>query len=74
MPDKSTAITSLSGTRTLVGPKGAEVVLNENMITTISPEGHLAKPRALPGAPLLAAPKDGSPSTWSYPAPASSAL
>jgi hypothetical protein len=74
LPDKSTAMTSLSGTRTLVGPNGTEVVLNENMVTTISRDGQVAKPRSLPGAPLLAAPKDGSPSTWSYPAPASSAL
>ncbi len=60
LPDRSTAITSLSGTRTLVGPKGSEVVLNEKMVTTIGRDGQLAKPRALPGVPLLAAPKDGA--------------
>ena len=60
LPDKSTAVTSLSGTRTLVGPSGSEVVLNEKMVTTISREGQVAQPRTLPGAPLLAAPEDGA--------------
>lgn len=60
LPDKSTAVTSLSGSRTLVGPKGTKVVLNEKMVTTISRDGQVAKPRTLPGAPLLAAPKDGA--------------
>jgi hypothetical protein len=64
LPDKSTAVTSLSGTMKVVGPKGSEVTLKEKMVTKISPKGAISKPRSLLGAPSLASPRDGA--TYSF--------
>jgi hypothetical protein len=64
LPDKSTAVTSLSGTMKVVGPKGSEVILKEKMVTKIGPKGVVSKPRSLPGAPILASPKNGA--TYSF--------
>ncbi|HXH27516.1 MAG TPA: hypothetical protein VNL37_00620, partial [Candidatus Polarisedimenticolia bacterium] len=60
LPDKSTTVSSLSGALQIVGPKGDSVVLKEKMVTRITPQGVIVKPRELPPAPALVSPRDGA--------------
>ncbi len=64
LPDRSTAVTAVTGTMKVVGPKGSEVILQEKMVTKIDRAGAIAKPRRLPGVPALASPRDGA--TYAY--------
>ncbi len=59
LSDESHVIVSRAGTVKVIGPDGAEIILEENMATALGPGGLLAAPRALLGAPALASPRDG---------------
>jgi len=64
MPDKSTSVTSLQGAAQLIGPKGEKILLQEKMVTRITPQGTVIQPRSLPPAPSLLSPRDGE--TFSF--------
>ncbi len=64
LPDRSTTVAAMSGAVQLTTPGRAAVTLNERMITKISPEGIVLKPRMLPGVPALAFPQDGETYTF----------
>ncbi len=57
--DALNSIVSRSGTIKIIGPDGTEIILDEDMATTLGPEGLLAAPRTLVGAPALAKPRNG---------------
>jgi hypothetical protein len=64
LPDRSTTVAAVSGSINLTTPGKAAVTLNEKMITKISPEGIVLKPRTLPAVPALVFPEDGA--TYSF--------
>ena len=59
LSDQSNSLISRAGTVKVIGPDGTEIILDENMATTLGPDGVLAAPRALLRAPVLASPRDG---------------
>jgi hypothetical protein len=60
LTDETNSLVSHSGTVKLIGPDGAEIVLEENMATTLGAGGKLATPRPVLPAPALSAPRDGT--------------
>src|SRR6266850_4330171 len=60
LPDRSTTIAAIAGTLKVVGPKGESVTLKEKMVTRVTDQGVMIKPRQLPGVPSLAFPDDGA--------------
>lgn len=64
LPDNSTVVQAVAGSLKLIGPKGREVILNENMVTKISENGTILKPRRLPSIPTLVSPREGA--TYSF--------
>jgi len=59
LPDRSTTVAAVRGSVQLATSGRPAVTLNEKMITKISPEGIVLKPRTLPGVPALSFPQDG---------------
>jgi hypothetical protein len=59
LSDETNVLVSRAGTVKIIGPDGTEIILDENMATTLGPGGLLAAPRALLRAPMLASPRDG---------------
>lgn len=60
LDDQSNSIVARSGSVKIVGPDGTEVILHEDMATTLGPGGVLAAPRALLAAPALGKPPNGA--------------
>jgi len=59
LSDESSAFVSHGGTVTVTGADGTEIILNENMTTTLGPDGILSSPRTAVFAPVLTSPRDG---------------
>ncbi len=60
LPDKSTAVQVLSGSTQVIASGGKEITLNAPMVTKITDEGKILKPRRLPPAPRLLFPDHGA--------------
>ena len=60
LPDRSTTVAAIAGTLRVVGPKGESITLKEKMVTRVTDQGIMIKPRQLPGVPALAFPDDGA--------------
>ena len=69
LSDEKNALVSRGGTVKVIGPDGTEIILNENMVTTLGPGGILSAPRTVVAVPALASPRDGKVYTFQRKAP-----
>ena len=60
LSDDTNALVSRGGTVKVIGPDGTEIILDENMATILGSGRRLSAPRALPSAPELTSPGDGT--------------